>query len=364
VPANSAASPRSAPQEREDRNWPAQRSWWRKPLVWVGFALSGLALVTFVALFDVLWVWRSLLQLEVGHLLLAVALFLGSYMVRSLRWMLLLRPLGRYPFGQVRDVLLTGFMVNNLLPVRAGELARALVLWRVAGASRRGSLATVGVERLFDGMVLVGLLTLVGWLFDVPPWIGRAGRITTVVLAALGTVTIWLAHAHHSLLWVIERLLFFLPGRARRRVMSFIERFVDGTAILRSPALTGAVLALSLVVWAMELTLYLVMMRGFGIAAPLWVAAITLVATNFGIAVPSAPGHLGVYEAACSGALIAVGVDKERALSYAIGLHLMMFVCITGSGLLLMWRLGLRLRDVTGSPPQSPTDSCRPTTEL
>jgi uncharacterized membrane protein YbhN (UPF0104 family) len=108
------------------------------------------------------------------------------------------------------------------------------------------------------------------------------------------------------------------------------------------------VLGLSVLVWSLEIGVYHAMMRGFGISVPLWVAALTLVVTNFGIAVPSAPGQLGVYEAACSGALMAVGVDKELALSYAIGQHLMMFICITGSGLVLMSRLGLRLGDVTG----------------
>lgn len=304
----------------------------------------------FVALFDLGQVSRSLLRLKLGHLGLAAAVFLGSYMVRSLRWQLLLRPMGRFPFGQVRDVLLTGFMVNNLLPARAGELARALVLWKVAGASRRGALATVGIERLFDGIVLIGLLSLVGALFEVPPWTRKLGHVTTVMLVALAAFAAWLAYHHRSLLAAMKAVLrgLFVPLRARERVARFMERFVDGTGALRRPALLFGVLGLSLVIWAMEVVVYYTMMRGFGIALPVWVATLTLSVTNFGIAVPSAPGHVGVYEAACSGALIAVGVDKELALSYAIGVHLMLFVCITGSGLLTMWRMGLGLEQVTG----------------
>lgn len=327
---------------------PPERPWWRRPQVWVGFALSGLAVGTFLTLFDFGKVYASLSRVIIHWCLLSAAIFLGVwFVVRPLRWQLLLRPMGRYGYGVVRDVQLTGFMVNNLLPARLGEIARALVLWKVTGASRRGALTTIGIERLFDGLVLIGLLSLVGLLFDVPPWTRRLGHVTVVVLAGLAGLVGWLTYAHRSLLWVLERALFFLPVGSRKKTVSFFERFVEGSGALRSPALTLGALALSMLVWSLEIGVYHAMLRGFGISLPLWAAALTLVVTNFGIAVPSAPAGLGVYEAACSGALIAVGLDKELALSYAIGLHLMMFVCITGSGLVLMWRLGLKLGDVT-----------------
>lgn len=316
--------------------------------MWLGFTLSAAAIATFVALFDFSKVYQVLAGVSWPRALFSAALFMICWLVvRPLRWQLLLRPLGRYRYGQIRDVQLTGFMVNNILPARLGELARALLLWKVAGASRRGTLTTIGIERLFDGAVLIGLLSMVGLLFDVPPWTRSLGRVMAPVLAGLVGLMLWLTFAHRSLFWLIERALFFLPRRARARIVGFLERFVDGTRALRSPALILGALSLSLLVWGLEVFVYHSMMDGFGYSPPLWVAALTLTVTNFGIAVPSAPGYLGVFEAACSGALIGVGLKKELALSYAIGLHLMMFVCITGTGLLLMWRLGLGLRDVT-----------------
>lgn len=322
---------------------------WRQPLVWVGFLLSGGALVAFVSLFEAGQVWASLRQLELWVVPVAGAVFLSSYLVRALRWRLLLSPLGQLPYGQVRDVLLTGFMVNNILPARAGELARALVLWKVTGTGRRAALATIGVERLFDGMVLIGMLSLLGGAFaEVPDWATRMGHVTTAVLGALAAVSLWLAFHHRSLLRLVEAGLFFLPRRWRERVTGFLARFVDGMQVLRRPRVLVLVLLLSAVVWSMEVVVYYLMMWGIGIELPPWAAMLALVVTNFGIAVPSAPGHVGVYEAACSGAVMALGVASELALSYAIAVHLLLFVCITGSGLLLMWRLGLRLGELTG----------------
>lgn len=329
------------------------RPFWRQPLVWVGFALSGLAIGTFVSLFDVREVYASLLELKLWIVPLAAVVFMTSYMVRSLRWQILLRPLGTFRFGQVRDVLLTAFMVNNLLPARLGELVRPLALWKVAGASRRASLATVGLERLFDGILLISMLSLMGWLFEVPPWARRLAQVTTAMIGGFTLFALWIAFHHRSLFALLERALFFVPAGARRRAITFLERFVDGTAALKSPALTLGVALTSVAVWSLEVCVYWTMQRAFSLDLPWWSAALAVVVTNFGIAAPSAPGYVGVFEAACSSALIGLGLNKERALSYAIGVHLMLYVCITGTGLFVMWRLGLRLGDVARQARES-----------
>ena len=327
------------------------RPLWRRPSVWVGFLLSALAIGTFVALFDLGQVSRSLLQADMSLMGVASLFFIGTYFIRGYRWKLLLAPMKRLPYGQVRDVLWTGFMVNCLLPARAGEIARPLVLWKVAGTSRRGGLASVGVERIFDGIVLVGLISVIGSMFRVPGWARSMGHVTAAVLTVALIVCVWLAFHHHSFFAVAERALFFLPEGVRGRVLGFFRRFVDGTRALRDPRLVAGVGAITLVVWGMEVVVYHTVMLAFGVNLPLWAAALCLAVTNFGIAVPSAPGYVGVFEAACGGVLMALGVDKELALSYAIGLHLLMFVCVVGGGLFWMWRLGLNLRDVSGQSP-------------
>ena len=326
---------------------PTPRPLWRKPVVWVGFILSGLAMGTFIALFDLGQVSRSLMRADPGWMGLASAAFLISFLARSLRWKLLITPMKTLPFGQVRDVLWTGFMVNSLLPARAGEIARPLILWKVAGTSRRGGLASVGVERIFDGLVLVSLISLLAYLFEVPRWARNMGHITTAVLVAALIVVVWLAFHHRSFFATGERALFFLPARWRRKILGFFERFVEGTQSLRDPRLVLGVLAVTLTVWSLELVVYHSVLRAFDIQLPFWAAGLALTVTNFGIAAPSAPSAVGVFEAACSGAVIALGLDPELALAYAIGVHLMMFFWVVGVGQILMWRLGLKFKDVT-----------------
>ena len=324
------------------------KSWARKPVVWIGFALSGLAVITLALLFNPRQVYASLLQVQMWVLPLAAAFILTAFLLRALRWKLLLRPVADLPLHQVRDVLMTGFMVNNVLPARMGELARALVLWRVAGTSRRATLAAIGVERLFDVATLISILLVLGLAFTVPPWTRNLGLVTGVLLVGMTVGVIWLAYHHRSLFWLMDKFLFFLPRARREAVVSFMERFVDGTRSLRSPSLTLSVASLSLIIWGLEFLMYWLMLRGFSISLPAWSAALVLVVANFGIAVPSAPGYVGVFDAACSGALIALGLNKDLALSYAIGVHILLYVCVTGTGLILMWRLGIKLADISG----------------
>ena len=315
-------------------------------MVWVGFAVSALAAGTFLYLFDLSRVAAAVARLEVWVLLPGALGIIVAFRLRALRWQLLLRPVHAAPYHQIRDVLLTGFMVNNVLPARAGELARALVLWRVAGASRRATLTTVAMERLLDIITLVGILSLVSLLFQVPDWARGLGTVTMVLLLGITVGVIWMAFHHRSLFRVAEVALFFLPGPARQRLLGFMARFVDGTRALRDPRLTGWALLCSALVWATEAGVFWLVMYGLGLDLPAWAAAFVLVVANFGIAAPSAPGHVGTFDAACSGALAVLGVAGPEALAVALVLHVLLFTVVTGNGLLAMWRLELRLGDM------------------
>lgn len=329
--------------------------WWKQWPVWLGFLVSALALGTFIYLFDLTRIAATLARLELWVLLPGALGISLAFRLRSLRWMLLLRPVGRLPYGQVRDVLLTGFMINNVLPARAGELARALVLWKVAGTSRRATLTTVAMERLLDMAVLIGLLSALGMLFDVPDWARGLGTVTSALLCCITAGVAWMAFHHTSLFRLAEAVLFFLPSRVRQGLLGFMSRFVDGTRALRDPRLTAGALLLSVAVWLTEAGVFLLVIHGMGLGLPVWSAAFVLVVSNFGIAAPSAPGHVGTFDAACSGALMALGVSGPEALTTALVIHVLLYSVVTGNGLWAMWRLELKLKDIsdgTIAPPR------------
>ncbi len=337
-----------------------RRSLWRKPMVWVGFAVSALVLITFYNFFNPQQILRSFTEVSWPHVLAAALTFGAAFMLRSLRWKLLLTPLASLPFTKVRDVLVIGYMVNLLLPARIGEVARALALWKVTGTSRRGALTTIGMARLLDGCLLMCLLLLMGLAVDLPQWAARLTHVFILFMGSVLVLAVWLAFHERSLFWMMDRFLFFVPERHRLRIVNFFRRFAEGTHALRSRTLLAGCLTITPLIWSLEFIVYFTMMRGFGISLPPWTALLAMVVTNIGIAAPSAPAALGVFEAACSGAIIALGVDPDLALSYAIGVHMMMFVCLVGSGQFFMWRLGLRLSEITSQPTDQQDDQTAP----
>ena len=325
---------------------PTPARWWKQWLVWAGFGVSALALGTFLYLFDLSHIAASLARLNVWILPPGALGIILAFRLRALRWQLLLRPVRRLPYHQVRDVLLTGFMINNVLPARAGELARSLVLWKVAGTSRRATLSTVAMERVLDVAVLIAMLSALGWLFQVPDWARGLGVVTTLILVCITAGVVWMAYHHSSLFRVAQAALFFLPLAARQALIRFMERFVDGTRALRDPRLTVGALLCSAAIWLTEACVFWLVMRGMGLDLPTWSAAFVLVVANFGIAAPSAPGHVGTFDAACSGALVALGVAGEEALAVALVLHVLLYVVVTSNGLWAMWRLEFGLKDL------------------
>jgi len=316
-------------------------------MIWIGLGLSALAIVTLACAFDWRAIGAAMLQLRWWAPLASLAFFLGNLVVRGLRWRLLLSPLTRLPQAQVRDALIVGFMVNNLVPARAGELARALIVGRLGGFTGRAGLASVAVERLLDGFSLLASLVVLALLFPAPPWTLRFAATAAVVLAALAAALVWLALHDRSFFAALGRLLFFVPAAPRERAIAWLRRFVDGTRAVRSPRVLLGGALLSLVIWLLEAGSYTSMLRGLPIAAPAWAGTFALIVANLGIAIPSGPSNVGVFEAACAGALLALGVRGELALAYALCLHLLHFSTVILLGLPLMWRLGLRLSDLS-----------------
>ena len=239
-------------EEKKPAGSPPPRSPWRQPMVWIGFIISGLAIVTFIVVFDPKQVLRSLMAVSWLHVVGAALVFGAAFMLRSLRWKLLLTPLARLPFSKVRDVLVIGYMVNLLLPARMGEVARALALWQVTGTSRRAGLTTIGLARMLDGCFLMGLLLLMGMLIDLPAWASRMTDLFVIFMVAVLVAVVWMAYHERSFFHVMDRCVFFLPDRWRERVVGFFHRFAAGTHVLHRPGLLAGCLTITPAIWALE----------------------------------------------------------------------------------------------------------------
>lgn len=286
-------------------------------------------------------------------LLASVLIATASFMVRAFRWGLLVRDdHGRdVPLRARWDAVAMGFMANNILPLRAGEVLRAYAITRLAPVRFTGSIASLVVERVFDALTLVLLLSVGLLLSGLSTGTTVAGvsvaRIATVtavaglVVVGLGVLLVARPALLHGL---IARVI--PEGKLRHRFMSLADGIADGLVVLRSPARLVALIAWSVGMWLASAASFWLMFKAFDIGVGFAGAMVLQSTMAFGISVPSTPGYIGPFEAIIVAVLNVYGVPDTLAFSYAITYHLTTLVPITLLGLWSLARSGITLRDV------------------
>lgn len=322
---------------------------------WVGFGLSALLLwwtLRGVNLADVWTVLRTS-----NALLFAACTVVATciFPLRARRWRPILEPVaGRLPFGPLWRSTAIGMMMNNVFPLRAGEFGRAFALTReVPRVALTTALSSLGVDRVFDALVLFGMMfaamldprfpagaTIAGQSI---PQLARGGLVFLLLLLAVC----------YAVVLQPARIVAWTGAIARRVVprfadalVGFVELGIGGLAVLRDTRRFLAVMAWAIAHWAVHaLGLYL----GFlavGVEVPFSAALFLQGVLGIGVAIPSSPGFFGVFEAAAVAGLGVYGVPKELAISWALGYHLLSFIPITVFGAVYFARLGLSFGNV------------------
>ena len=298
----------------------------------------------------------ALTTVDVPLLLLVVVVATLPFPLRVIRWRLLLRSEGDrpVPWPALWNAVAIGFMANNLLPARAGEFARAYVVKRQAPVRFITALATIGVERLFDGLLMLGLMAVAIAAPSFPghgtPQGALIARVAdAAALAFLGLLVVAFVVAVHPAPWLrlLDRLTqALLPARIAAPVNHLAHGLVEGLGVLKRPSRFAAVAAWSLVQWLVNAASFALCFRAFGLAVPPEGSLLLQGILGFGVAIPSSPGFAGVFEKATQFTLLLYHVDASRALAYALAYHVTTFVPITLLGLHALSRTHLHLTDL------------------
>jgi uncharacterized protein (TIRG00374 family) len=312
------------------------------------------------------WTLRGISPAEVAQklsqadpFLFAAAIFCATaiFPVRALRWRTILEPVAsRIPFGPLWRATAIGMMVNNVLPARAGEFARAYALKKEAEVPFPTGLASLVVDRLFDAIVLLLLaaLALLDPALSSTQTLG--GRPLSEFAVGAGSVVLLLLLGTYALIFFPTQLLRLFELVARRvapsvekRGRRVLETFMQGLSVLRSPARFAAVLGWSIAHWLLNALGIWLAFKAVGIAAPFSAALFIQAFIALGTAVPSVPGFFGVFEYMSIEGLSVYGVSRQQAATWAIGYHLFSFIPITLIGAYYFTRLGVKLRDLQTS---------------
>jgi len=288
----------------------------------LGIILSAFALAAVLLTVDFNALHAALAATPMSALGWAALWFLLAMLTRAWAWQALLGP--RVPLSTAFWALQVGFLLNNILPLRLGEIARAWVVHREAGVPWPRALSSVALARLTDAALLAAIVVL-AWPARAPlprEWIWRAGGL--ILATGLGLVLLTaLARGSWS---------HALPQRVRH-IVADAAAVTQGAGLVRF--LVGKILT-----WAL-------LMAYFRALAIVWIPRLTLLealwamaAATLGIAAPSAPAYVGVYEAAAVGVLAMLRVPTADALAFALVQHGLYLLLTTLLGLLAFTRLG------------------------
>lgn len=281
----------------------------------------------------------------------------GTFVLRALRWRVLLLPvLDRSSFRSRFAAVSIGFGLNNLLPVRLGEFVRIYVFAREEPISLSATFASLVLERLFDGVIMLVFLLLGLWASGIlggqaPPMVRNAATVASV-LVAVGLVVLWLVARHPERLADLVRktLLRVLPGQAAHRAAGMLHSFLVGLGALRDTVVFARVLAWSAAVWLWNAVSFWLGLLAFDIRAPGLEGALVLQSViGFAVSIPSSPGFFGPFEAGARVALSAFGVAPALIISFAVGYHVLTFLPITLIALWYAHRLGVSWAEVERS---------------
>ncbi len=326
---------------------------WGKALA--GVTITVLALWWALAGVSFSEVWANIRLGNDWLLLASVAVATFGFLLRAMRWRVLLTPV--CPDTSLRSRFAgvsIGFMANNILPARVGEFARAYALSRVEPVTASAAFGTLVVERFMDGVVLLLFLILPIFAPSFPSdSVLSSGTGSLILQAAIVAVVAVLLALVVMAVWprlfvrVAHSGARFAPKSLAQPVLAGLDAFLQSIAIIRDPKLLALGFAWTLLFWTWHGLAFWLGMLAFGIDTGFVSAIFTEAVVGFGVALPAAPGFFGTFHASASVALSDVyGVSEAQSLAFAFGFHFGGWVPITLIGLWYAGRLGFSLGDV------------------
>lgn len=285
--------------------------------------------------------WNALKGVNFFYLLLFMLAVIVLMWVRAYRWKFMVDPIKKVGVYSLFSSAMIGFMANNVLPVRLGEVVRAYSLGTKEKISRSASFATIVMERVFDGfaLLLILWLTLLFYPFSrssekVGELVRKGANLTLIANLLLFLVLILLEFKPEPTLKIFQKLLRIVPGKLSQKAEVILQKFSSGVKVFRDPKRLIWILLWSLILWvASGLSNYLIFLA-FDKHPPLQASLILMVIVTLGVMIPSSPGYVGTIQFFTVIALSLFGKEygKEFSLPFSIVLHACQYIPITVLG--------------------------------
>ena len=357
---------------------PGERSLGSSRKFWIGLGVSAALLAIFFLTADLGRLVESLAGANYAFLPPAIGLYLVSILFRTLRWQVLLKQMRPVSVARLYPVVVVGYMANNLLPMRLGELVRSYYVGQREGISKTSALVTIFIERLLDA------LTLLFFIFVIALFVPLTG-LTEAFRESHGAVWLLLGAALAALFVITFGVLLLfafsppragalagaiirhLPSRFKGRLRPMVHLFLQGLASLRSRRTLATIFVVSMPVWLLEAGLFFLIGLSFGLHhvydSPVEMAVAMVLVTsiaNIGSSVPLGPGGLGMFEWVARETLVLLplaAVDTSLATAYVAVVHASLLLPMIVLGQVFLWTQHVSLRSLSRagrSPSRGP----------
>jgi hypothetical protein len=291
------------------------------------FALNGI---------DLQAAWEALRAANLWWCVPALVAFGLGNVARGLRWRSLFAPGRRPPRGTTLNAMMIGYLYNSILPARAGEAARVMVLRRRSSAPVAEITGTVVLERIYDTVVILLIFFVTEpWLPHLS-WVGTAAIVAVVLALAVAAAVAVLAIFGHGSLRLLLRPLGRFASFSGERLERLITEVAHGLSGLRHWRVSFEALVWTTLGWLFSILCAYLLTLAFHMHLPFAASVLVMVAIALSMILPSPPAAVGVFEGAVLIALHAYKVPHSTALPYALVLHLVNFIPFVLVGVLLL----------------------------
>lgn len=330
----------------------------RKILLWLGGVFSLVFLYAALRGIEFSQFVDALRGVEPLPVIAAFFVMLLVYVTRTLRWKAIIESTARISHWDTFSALMIGFFANNVLPARAGELLRAVILKRQIGVTKSYALGTIIVERMMDLVALVGLLLVAVYRLPstrLPAATSEVRAIAFGILAVVILGMVVLLWARERVVRELTRLLSRLMSDRRAGILAGkVEQLSVGLEVLRNPGRMIYVAVLSVLSWLGMVVIFALVFAAFRLDLPPAAAGFSVSLVNLGMAVPSSPGFVGTYEFFMVASLGAFSVGSATALAFGLVTRLLWYVFEVVVGFGCLWKSQLRLGELARGASDDP----------
>lgn len=284
---------------------------------------------------------------EANRLFLALAalITIAGLWLRARLWQVLFWP-DHVEHETLLDAVNIGYLANNVLPARAGDVLRSYLVAEWDSPSMPHALSTTLFERIWDSLLILALFFALLPFQPIPHSGVRVGILVGIGFAGVLTVLALFIWQRERCRHWLTRILGFVPRVDGAAWADKFMELLDSFAIVRQPRVMLRVIAWSIPIWGGAIIAYWLVILAFGIDVSPAVGALAITAAAFGLAAPSAPAGVGTFEGAVIGVLLLVGIEADLARSVALALHAVNFITLSGAGVWSLVRRGLGYRDL------------------